>query len=67
MKPEVVARCKEIISDVRNDCELDAVKLDGRPITGDELATIFSETIGMIHGLAGVVEKILEAAVADGH
>lgn len=60
MKPDTLARAKEIIAEIQADCENDVQKMEGKPFTGAEVAAIIGETLGLIHGLAGVVEKLLE-------
>lgn len=53
-------RLLEIVHDVRADCEADAEKIDRTPFTSRGLGERFGETLALIHGLAGVVEALVE-------
>ena len=50
---------REALQLIREDCETDATKWEGREMTGRNVATIHGETLAMIEALAHIVDSLL--------
>lgn len=61
MDVDMKARALEIVRDIQTDLAADVERHEVEVITGLTLGTIHGELAGSIAGLAGVVEKMLEA------
>jgi hypothetical protein len=60
------ARSLEIVREIQHDMELDTMKWEGAAVTGANIAEMLGEIRGTIAGLAGVVERVLQAAEVEG-
>lgn len=54
------ARAREILTEIQSDMEADTEKWEGKPLTGQNVAEMMGEVRGTIHGLAGVILRMLE-------
>ena len=50
---------KDVLRQIRADCERDATELDGMPFDGKTMAKAFGNTLGMIASLARVMEEAI--------
>ena len=50
----------ELARMIQDDCQEDARKWEGKPMTGHNLATMHGESLAMISALARLVEGILD-------
>ncbi len=61
MDPAVKARALEILETIGRDLEDDTERWEGATLTGPNVAAMLGEIRGTIHGLTGVVAKIVKA------
>lgn len=54
------ARALAVLTEIQEDLEADNSKWEGQSLTGRNVAVMVAEVRGTIHGLAGVVRKVIE-------
>lgn len=49
---------REALAEIKADCARDVANMDGKPLTGRNVAQWFAETLAMISALAGIIDKL---------
>lgn len=57
--PAALTELRRVTKQIIVDTEKDAARLEGRPFTGREVATVFGETLATVQALAKVTDFIL--------
>jgi len=50
---------RKVLKAIREDCEADAKKWDGKELTAQGVATMHGETLAMIDALAHVIDDLI--------
>lgn len=51
---------REALAEIVADCERDVTNMDGKPLTGPNVAQWFAETLAMVQALAKLVDRLYE-------
>lgn len=58
-------RAEEVCGLIRADAESDALNLDGQPLSGLVVGTMFGNVLASINALAGILEQLIREAEKD--